>query len=115
MGRRPVAHRRSRPDAAPRRDPRQGSAVVRARRDIDFEWHGKHYHREITRELFENLIKDIVDRTLGPCRDCMKDAGVTPEQIDEVVHGRRIDAHSAGAQRGRSAVPRQAAHRTESR
>lgn len=52
---------------------------------IDFTWHGKSYHREITRELFENLIKDIVDRTLGPCRNCMKDAGVTPEQIDEVV------------------------------
>jgi Fe-S protein assembly chaperone HscA len=52
---------------------------------IDFAWHGKSYHREITRELFENLIKDIVDRTLGPCRNCMKDAGVTPEQIDEVV------------------------------
>jgi Fe-S protein assembly chaperone HscA len=52
---------------------------------IDFAWHGKRYHREITRDLFENLIKDIVDRTLGPCRSCMKDAGVTPEQIDEVV------------------------------
>jgi Fe-S protein assembly chaperone HscA len=52
---------------------------------IDFAWHGKRYHREITRELFENLIKDIVDRTLGPCRSCMKDAGVAPERIDEVV------------------------------
>jgi Fe-S protein assembly chaperone HscA len=52
---------------------------------IDFAWHGKRYHREITRELFENLIKDILDRTLSPCRNCMKDAGVTPEQIDEVV------------------------------
>src|ERR1700677_4239617 len=52
---------------------------------IDFAWHGRNYHREITRELFENLIKDIVDRTLGPCRNCMKDAGVAPEQIDEVV------------------------------
>src|SRR5580658_4961138 len=52
---------------------------------IDFAWHGKRYHREITRDLFENLIKDIVDRTLGPCRSCMKDAGVNPEQIDEVV------------------------------
>jgi Fe-S protein assembly chaperone HscA len=52
---------------------------------IEFDWHGKHYDREITRELFESLIKDIVDRTLGPCRNCMKDAGVTPEQIDEVV------------------------------
>lgn len=53
--------------------------------DLDFEWRGNQYHREITRELFENLIKDIVDRTLGPCRSCLKDAGVTPEQIDEVV------------------------------
>ncbi|HEY3824340.1 MAG TPA: Fe-S protein assembly chaperone HscA [Bryobacteraceae bacterium] len=52
---------------------------------IDFAWHGKQYHRDVTRELFENLIKDIVDRTLGPCRSCMKDADVTPEQIDEVV------------------------------
>jgi molecular chaperone DnaK (HSP70) len=52
---------------------------------IEFEWRGKRYHREITRELFEKLITDLVDRTLGPCRSCMKDAGVTPEQIDEVV------------------------------
>ncbi|HEX4274434.1 MAG TPA: Fe-S protein assembly chaperone HscA [Bryobacteraceae bacterium] len=52
---------------------------------IEFAWHGKHYRREITRELFESLIKDIVERTLGPCRACMKDAGVTPEQIDDVV------------------------------
>jgi Fe-S protein assembly chaperone HscA len=53
--------------------------------NIEFDWQGRHYKREITRELFEGLIKDIVDRTLGPCRDCMRDAGVTPEQIDEVV------------------------------
>jgi molecular chaperone DnaK len=52
---------------------------------LSFEWKGRSYHREITRELFEKLIADIVDRTIGPCRDCMKDAGVTPERIDEVV------------------------------
>ena len=52
---------------------------------LTFEWKGRAYHREITRELFEKLIADIVERTIGPCRDCMKDAGVTPEQIDEVV------------------------------
>jgi Fe-S protein assembly chaperone HscA len=52
---------------------------------LSFEWKGRAYHREISRELFEKLIADIVDRTIGPCRDCMKDAGVTPEQIDEVV------------------------------
>jgi len=53
--------------------------------DIAFERHGKRYHREIARDLFEGLIRGIIDRTLGPCRDCMRDAGVTPEQIDEVV------------------------------
>ena len=52
---------------------------------LGFEWHGRGYHREISRELFEKLIADIVNRTIAPCRDCMKDAGVTPEQIDEVV------------------------------
>jgi len=67
--------------------------VIRAKEELSFapvasivfEWHGRQYAREITRELFEDLIRDIVDRTLGPCRDCMQDANVTPEQIDEVV------------------------------
>ncbi len=53
--------------------------------DIIFEFGGRKYQRQITRELFEKLITDIVDRTLGPCRNCIKDAGVTVEQIDEVV------------------------------
>jgi molecular chaperone DnaK len=53
--------------------------------DIIFEFAGRKYQRQITRELFEKLIADIVDRTLGPCRNCIKDAGVTVEQIDEVV------------------------------
>ena len=52
---------------------------------IEFAWKKKRYEREISRELFESLIRDIVDRTLGPCRACMADAGVAPEQIDEVV------------------------------
>jgi Fe-S protein assembly chaperone HscA len=52
---------------------------------IQLEFHGKKYQREITREVFEKLIVDIVDRTLGPCRSCIRDAGVSVEQIDEVV------------------------------
>jgi len=52
---------------------------------IEFEFGGRRYQREITRDLFEGLIKDIVDRTLGPCRQALKDAGLTPEQINEVV------------------------------
>ncbi|PYX55797.1 MAG: molecular chaperone DnaK [Acidobacteria bacterium] len=46
---------------------------------------GKRYQREITREQFEQLIQSIIDRTVGPCKQAMKDAGLKPEQIDEVV------------------------------
>ena len=46
---------------------------------------GKRYVREITREQFEQLIQPIIDRTVGPCKQALKDAGLKPEQIDEVV------------------------------
>jgi molecular chaperone DnaK len=46
---------------------------------------GKRYRREITREQFEQLIQPIIDRTLGPSRQALKDSGLKPEQIDEVV------------------------------
>ena len=46
---------------------------------------GKRYQREITREQFEGLIKPILDRTIGPSKQALKDAGLKPEQIDEVV------------------------------
>ena len=52
---------------------------------IDLAHSGKTYQREITRELFDSLVAPVIDRTLGPCRNCIKDAGVTVEQIDEVV------------------------------
>ena len=52
---------------------------------IELDYRGQRYQREITRDLFDKLITPIVDRTLGPCRDCIQDAGVTVEQIDEVV------------------------------
>ncbi len=52
---------------------------------IEFDFRGKTYRREITQELFEGLIKDIVDRTLGPCRQCIADSRVSIEEIDEVV------------------------------
>ena len=43
------------------------------------------YRRAITRAEFEMLIRPIVERTLGPCRRALADAGVQPAQIDEVV------------------------------
>ncbi len=46
---------------------------------------GERYQREITREQYEQLIQPVIDRTVGPCKQAMKDAGLKPEQIDEVV------------------------------
>src|SRR6476646_9814249 len=46
---------------------------------------GKRYQREITREQFEQLIQPVIDRTVGPCKQALKDANLKPEQIDEVV------------------------------
>jgi Fe-S protein assembly chaperone HscA len=45
----------------------------------------RRYRREITREMFEELIAPIIERTVGPCKQAMADAGLKPEQIDEVV------------------------------
>jgi Fe-S protein assembly chaperone HscA len=46
---------------------------------------GQRYRREITQEQFTQLIQPIIDRTVGPCRQALKDAGLKSEQIDEVV------------------------------
>ncbi len=46
---------------------------------------GKRYQREISREQFEQLAAPVVNRTLAPCKQALKDAGLKPEQIEEVV------------------------------
>jgi molecular chaperone DnaK (HSP70) len=53
--------------------------------DLEFDWEGRKYQRTLSREVFQKLIEGIVNRTLGPCRQCIKDSGVTVDQIDEVV------------------------------
>ena len=62
----------------------QLSAEQSARFDIELP-NGDRYQREIPREVFEQLIKPVLDRTVGPCKQALTDAGITPEQIDEVV------------------------------
>jgi len=53
---------------------------------LDIELPGsKRYRREIAREQFEQLIQPIIDRTIGPAKQALKDANLKPEQIDEVV------------------------------
>jgi molecular chaperone DnaK/molecular chaperone HscA len=46
---------------------------------------GRKYLREITRAQFEQLVAPVIARTAAPCRQALKDAQLTPEQIDEVV------------------------------
>jgi Fe-S protein assembly chaperone HscA len=46
---------------------------------------GDRYQREIPRDVFELLIEPVLERTAGPCKQALADAGITPEQIDEVV------------------------------
>jgi molecular chaperone DnaK len=55
-----------------------------ARFDIELP-NGDRYQREIPREVFEQLIEPVLSRTVGPCKQALADAGITPEQIDEVV------------------------------
>jgi molecular chaperone DnaK len=45
----------------------------------------KHLVMTLTRAKLESLVADLVERTIGPCRQAMQDAGVTARDIDEVV------------------------------
>ncbi len=43
------------------------------------------FTRTFTRDQLESLTKHVIERTLAPCRMALKDAGLTPKDIDEVV------------------------------
>ncbi|MBV9744432.1 MAG: molecular chaperone DnaK, partial [Acidobacteriia bacterium] len=45
----------------------------------------KHLQMKLTRSRFEQMVEDIIQRSVGPCKQAMADANVTPQQIDEVV------------------------------
>jgi molecular chaperone DnaK len=45
----------------------------------------KHLMMKLTRSRYEQMCEDIFQRSVGPCKQAMKDAGVTPDKIDEVV------------------------------
>jgi molecular chaperone DnaK len=45
----------------------------------------KHLVLTLTRAKLEALVSDLIERTLGPCRQAMQDAGVTPKDINEVI------------------------------
>jgi molecular chaperone DnaK len=45
----------------------------------------KHMVMTLTRSKFEQLVDDLLQRTIEPCRQAMKDAGLNASQIDEVI------------------------------
>jgi molecular chaperone DnaK len=45
----------------------------------------KHLTMKLTRARFEQMCADIFERSMGPCKQAMTDAQVTPQNIDEVV------------------------------
>ena len=45
----------------------------------------KHLNISLSRAKLEALVEDLVQRTVGPCKAALKDAGVTAGEIDEVV------------------------------
>lgn len=45
----------------------------------------KHLNLKLSRANFENLVADLVERTVGPCVTALKDAGLKASEIDEVI------------------------------
>lgn len=45
----------------------------------------KHMNITLSRSKLEQLVGDLVEKTLGPCQQALSDAGITPAQVDEVV------------------------------
>ena len=45
----------------------------------------KHLAVKITRAKLESLVEDLIERTIGPCRTAIKDAGLTASDIDDVI------------------------------
>src|SRR6516225_2855773 len=45
----------------------------------------KHLVKKMTRAKLEGMVEEIIQRSVGPCKQCMKDAGVDTSKINEVV------------------------------
>lgn len=45
----------------------------------------KHLNLTISRSKFEQIVDDLIERTISPCENAIKDAGVSTSQIDEVI------------------------------
>jgi molecular chaperone DnaK len=45
----------------------------------------KHLQSRLTKAKFESLVEHLVQRTLGPCKSCVKDSGVKKEELNEII------------------------------
>jgi molecular chaperone DnaK len=45
----------------------------------------KHLHLTLTRSKFEQLVDDLIERTVGPCKQALQDSGLKQSDIDEVI------------------------------
>lgn len=45
----------------------------------------KHLNITLTRSKFESLVNHLIERTRGPCKSCLKDAGISTKEVDEVL------------------------------
>ncbi|MFQ5617402.1 MAG: molecular chaperone DnaK, partial [Rhodospirillales bacterium] len=45
----------------------------------------KHLNIKLTRAKFEALVEDLVQKTVGPCKKALKDAGLSAGEIDEII------------------------------
>jgi molecular chaperone DnaK len=59
----------------------QDSALL----NVELPGGGKYQRQDRARAQFEALIQPVLDRTAAPCKQALKDAGITADQIDEVV------------------------------
>ena len=70
-------------------------AVIQAKHDlseaqsttitVDLGSQPEPYRRELTRDELDGLIADLVEQTLAPCKQALRDANLNPERIDEVI------------------------------
>ncbi|XP_010452950.1 PREDICTED: heat shock 70 kDa protein 10, mitochondrial [Camelina sativa] len=45
----------------------------------------KHFNITLTRSKFESLVNHLIEKTRDPCNNCLKDAGISPKEVDEVL------------------------------
>lgn len=45
----------------------------------------KHLNCKISRAQFENMVNELIERTVGPCKKCLSDAGLSKSEVGEVI------------------------------